>query len=67
MLVISFIYGVVDGYFVLNFVGKIVFIVVNFIMLFLLILGCVGFFFGIGGGVLIVKIMGEGKKEEVNE
>ncbi|HBH1566837.1 TPA: MATE family efflux transporter [Clostridioides difficile] len=67
MLVISSIYGVVDGYFVSNFVGKTAFTAVNFIMPFLLILGCVGFLFGTGGGALIAKTMGEGKKEEANE
>lgn len=67
MLVISSIYGVVDGYFVSNFVGKTAFTAVNFIIPFLLILGCVGFLFGTGGGALIAKTMGEGKKEEANE
>ncbi|MCV2286102.1 MATE family efflux transporter [Clostridioides difficile] len=67
MLVISSIYGVVDGYFVSNFVGKTAFTAVNFIMPFLLILGCVGFLFGTSGGALIAKTMGEGKKEEANE
>ena len=67
MLVIISIYGVVDGYFVSNFVGKTAFTAVNFIMPFLLILGCVGFLFGTGGGALIAKTMGEGKKEEANE
>ncbi|WP_131072828.1 MATE family efflux transporter [Clostridioides difficile] len=67
MLVISSIYGVVDGYFVSNFVGKTAFTAVNFIMPFLLILGCIGFLFGTGGGALIAKTMGEGKKEEANE
>ena len=40
----------VDGFFVSNFVGKTPFAAVNFIMPFLLILGCVGFLFGTGGG-----------------
>lgn len=66
MLVISSIYGVVDGYFVSNFVGKTAFTAVNFIMPFLLILGCIGFLFGTGGGALIAKTMGEGKKKEAN-
>ena len=67
MLVIISIYGAVDGYFVSNFVGKTAFTAGNFIMPFLLILGCVGFLFGTGGGALIAKTMGEGKKEEANE
>lgn len=61
MLVFTSIYGVVDGFFVSNFVGKTPFAAVNFIMPFLLILGCVGFLFGTGGGALIAKTMGEGQ------
>lgn len=60
MLVFTSIYGVVDGFFVSNYVGKTSFAAVNFIMPFLMILGCVGFMFGTGGGALIAKTMGEG-------
>lgn len=67
MLVFTSIYGVVDGFFVSNYVGKTSFAAVNFIMPFLMILGCVGFMFGTGGGALIAKTMGEGKKEKVNQ
>ena len=67
MLMISSIYGVVDGYFVSNFVGKTPFTAINFIMPFLLILGSVGFMFGTGGGALIAKTMGEGNKQQANE
>ena len=67
MLIFTSIYGVVDGFFVSNFVGKTPFAAVNFIMPFLLVLGCVGFMFGTGGGALIAKTIGEGKKEEANQ
>ncbi len=66
MLIFTSIYGVLDGFFVSNFVGKTPFTAVNFIMPFLLILGSVGFMFGTGGGALISKTMGEGKKEQAN-
>lgn len=66
MLVFTSIYGVVDGFFVSNFVGKTPFAAVNFIMPFLMILGCVGFMFGTGGGALIAKTLGKGKEEEAN-
>ncbi len=66
MLIFTSVYGVVDGFFVSNFVGKTPFTAVNFIMPFLLILGSVGFMFGTGGGALISKTMGEGKKEQAN-
>ena len=67
MLVFTSIYGVVDGFFVSNFVGKIPFAAVNFIMPVLMILGSVGFMFGSGGSALIAKTVGEGKKEKANE
>lgn len=67
MLVFTSIYGVVDGFFVSNYVGKTSFAAVNFIMPFLMILGCVGFMFGTGGGALIAKTMGEGKKGKANQ
>ncbi len=64
MLVFTSIYGVVDGFFVSNFVGKTPFTAVNFVMPFLMILGSLGFMFGTGGGALIAKTMGEGKIEK---
>lgn len=67
MMIFTSIYGVVDGFFVSNFVGKTSFAAVNFIMPFLMILGCIGFMFGTGGGALIAKTMGEGKQEKANQ
>lgn len=64
MLVFTSIYGVVDGFFVSNFVGKTPFAAVNFIMPVLMILGSLGFMFGTGGGALIAKRMGEGRPEQ---
>ncbi len=66
MLVFTSIYGVVDGFFVSNYVGKTPFAAVNFIIPFLMLLGCVGFLFGTGGGALIAKTMGEGNRERAN-
>ena len=66
MLIFTSVYGVVDGFFVSNFVGKTAFTAVNFIMPFLMIIGAVGFLFGTGGGALIAKTMGEGDKEMAN-
>ena len=67
MLVFTSVYGVVDGFFVSNFAGKTPFAAVNFIMPFLMILGCAGFMFGTGGGALIAKTLGEGRREKANE
>lgn len=67
MLVFSSIYGVVDGYFVSNYAGKTSFAAVNFIMPVLMILGCIGFMFGTGGGALIAKTLGEKNDKKANE
>ena len=66
MMVFTSIYGVVDGCFVSNFVGKTPFAAVNFIMPFLMILGTVGFMFGTGGSALVSKTMGEGDRDKAN-
>lgn len=66
MMIFTSIYGVVDGFFVSNFVGKTPFAAVNFIMPFLMILGAVGFMFGTGGSALISKTMGEGDRVRAN-
>lgn len=67
MMIFTSIYGVIDGFFVSNFVGKTPFTAVNFIMPFLMILGAVGFMFGTGGSALIAKTMGEGNNQKANE
>ncbi len=66
-MIFTSIYGVVDGFFVSNFVGKNPFTAVNFIMPFLMILGAVGFMFGTGGSALIAVTMGEGKPEKAKQ
>ena len=64
MMIFTSIYGVVDGFFVSNFVGKTPFAAVNFIMPFLMILGAIGFMFGTGGSAIIAITMGAGDKEK---
>ena len=66
MMIFTSIYGVVDGYFVSNYVGKTPFAALNFIMPFIMILGSFGFMFGAGGSALVSKTFGEGKKEKAN-
>ena len=66
MLVFTSIYGVVDGFFVSNFVGKMPFAAVNFIYPLLIMLGSIGFMFGTGGTALISKTMGEGDFQKAN-
>ena len=67
MMIMTSVYGVVDGYFVSNYVGLTPFAAVNLIMPFLMILGGTGFMFGSGGSALIAKTLGEGKKELANK
>lgn len=66
MMIFTSIYGVVDGLFVSNMVGKTAFTAVNFIMPVLMILGSVGFMFGTGGSALVSKTLGEGENEKAN-
>lgn len=66
MMIFTSIYGVVDGFFVSNFVGETAFTAVNFIMPFLMILGAVGFMFGTGGGAIVAKTLGEGDRSRAN-
>ena len=67
MMIFTSIYGVVDGFFISNYVGKIPFAAVNLIMPFLMILGALGFMLGAGGSALVAKTLGEGKKEKANQ
>lgn len=67
MLIFTSIYGVVDGFFVSNYVGKTPFAAVNFIMPVLMILGSFGFMFGAGGSALIAKTLGEGRREKAKK
>ena len=63
MMIFTSIYGVVDGLFVSNFVGKTPFAAINLVMPFIMILGGVGFMIGTGGSALVAKTLGEGKNE----
>ncbi len=66
MMVFVSIYGVVDGFFISNYVGETAFTAVNFIMPILMILGAVGFMVGAGGSALIGKNLGRGRHEKAN-
>lgn len=63
MMVFTSIYGVVDGLFVSNFVGKTSFAAINLIMPVLMIFGGIGFMLGTGGSALVAKTLGEQKPE----
>ncbi len=67
MMVFTSIYGVVDGLFVSNFVGKTSFAAINLIMPVLMICGGIGFMLGTGGSALVAKTLGEQKPEKANK
>ncbi len=67
MMIFTSIYGVVDGFFVSNLVGKTEFTAINMIYPVIMILGAIGFMFGTGGSALIAKTMGEGKEQKAKE
>ncbi|MBQ3558297.1 MAG: MATE family efflux transporter [Agathobacter sp.] len=67
MMIFTSIYGMVDGFFVSNFVGKTEFAAVNLIMPFPMMLGAFGFMIGTGGSALVAMTLGQGKKKEANE
>ncbi len=66
MMVFTSIYGVVDGLFVSNYVGKTSFASVNLVMPFIMVLGGTGFMIGTGGSALVARTLGEGDRERAN-
>lgn len=65
MLFVS-IYGIVDGFFVSNFVGEIPFAALNLIFPLIMILGSVGFMLGTGGNAVVSKALGENNPQKAN-
>ena len=65
MMICTSVYGVVDGLFVSNFVGKTHFAAVNLVMPFLMAVVTIGFMIGTGGSAIVAKTLGEGKKEKI--
>ena len=67
MMIFTSIYGVVDGLFVSNFVGKTPFAAINIIFPLIMILGGFGFMLGTGGTAIVAKTMGLGERDRANE
>jgi len=67
MMIFTSIYGVVDGFFVSNYVGKTEFAAVNLIIPFTMILSAFGFTIGTGGSALVSMKLGQKMKQEANE
>lgn len=66
MMIVTSVYGVVDGVFVSNFAGKVPFAAINLIMPFLLICGSLGFMAGTGGSALVARTLGQGDPTKAN-
>ncbi len=66
MMVFTSIYGVVDGFFVSNYVGKTPFAALNLIYPFVQIISAVGFMMGAGGSAIIGKTLGEKDDERAS-
>ncbi len=67
MMIITSVYGVVDGLFVSNFIGKEAFSSLNLIMPFIMIFNAFGFMIGTGGCALVARLLGEQQKKKANE
>ena len=66
MMVFTSVYGVIDGFFVSNFAGKVPFAAVNLIMPAIVVLGTFGFMFGTGGAALVSMTLGTGNRKRAN-
>ncbi len=66
MMIVSSVYGVVDGFFVSNFAGKTPFAAINLIMPYIMIFSTIGFIFGTGGSAIVAKTTGEGNRKKAN-
>lgn len=67
MMIFTSIYGVIDGLFISNFVGKTSFAAINLVMPFIMVLGGFGFMIGTGGSALVAKKLGEGDAQKANQ
>lgn len=67
MMIFTSIYGVVDGFFVSNYVGANAFASVNLIMPVILLLSAVGFMVGTGGNALVSMILGQQDEKRASE
>ena len=66
MVVFTSIYGIVDGFFVSNYVGKTQFAALNLIYPVVQIISAIGFMFGSGGSAIVGKTLGEGDNQKAN-
>jgi Na+-driven multidrug efflux pump len=67
MMVFTSIYGIVDGLFVSNLVGKQQFTALNLIFPVIMIAGAFGFMMGAGGTAIVAKTLGEKQDRKAKE
>ena len=66
MMLITSVYGIVDGIFVSNFAGTTAFAAINLMWPAIMLLGAFGLMFGTGGSALVAMIIGQGDRERAN-
>lgn len=66
MMLISSVYGVIDGLFVSNFAGKTNFAAINLVWPAIMVVASLGIMVGTGGSALVAKTKGEGKLSEAD-
>ena len=66
MMMFTSIYGVVDGFFISNYVGETAFAAVNLILPYCMVFGAVGSLFGVGGSALVAYVRGQGDLKRAN-
>ena len=66
MMLITSVYGIVDGLFVSNFAGTTAFAAINLVWPAIMLMGALGLLFGTGGSALVAMIIGQGDRERAN-
>lgn len=67
MMIFTSIYGIVDGFFVSNYVGNTQFASLNLIMPFIMVMAAIGTMFGSGGSALTALKLGQNQQKKANE
>ncbi len=67
VLIVTSIYGVIDGLFISNVEGDIAFSAVNLILPGVMMFSSIGFMIGSGGAAIVSKTLGEGKNQKASE
>lgn len=66
-MIFTSVYGIVDGFFVSNYVGSLAFASLNLVFPFLMMISAIGFMFGAGGTALVSMQLGSGEEKKARE